>query len=70
MAKLHALSTCFGALLTTLLGLSSIAANLSTAFPPPPSATLSVPIIVMQCPRHLGPLDQDNPWPVTGQPRR
>jgi hypothetical protein len=33
---------------SSLLGLSTIAANLSTAFPPPPSATLTVPIIILQ----------------------
>lgn len=33
---------------SALLGLSTIAANLTTAFPPPPSATLTVPIIILQ----------------------
>jgi len=32
-----------------LLDLSQMAANLSTAFPPPPSANLIVPIHVVQC---------------------
>jgi len=33
---------------SALLCLSTIAANLTTAFPPPPSATLTVPIIILQ----------------------
>ena len=34
-----------------LFSLSELAANLSTAFPPPPSAVLTVPIIVLECTR-------------------
>ncbi|WP_236167413.1 hypothetical protein [Pseudomonas fulva] len=56
MTKHHPRWTAiFFAAYLTLSGLSGIAANLSTAFPPPPSATLTVPIIIAQCPSTIAP---------------
>jgi hypothetical protein len=39
----------FGFIGTFLLGASEFAANMSTAFPPPPATTVSVPIVVTSC---------------------
>lgn len=45
----------FLAIYLVLSGLSGVAEKFSAAFPPPPSATLTVPIIIAQCPSTLAP---------------
>lgn len=51
MRNLNLIGLFIGIFFSSVLGLSELAANLTTAFPPPPSATLTVPIIILQCPR-------------------
>lgn len=45
------LLAALGIVWALLFSAAEFAANMSTAFPPPPSATLTVPITVLSCPR-------------------
>lgn len=51
MHYLKNLVATLGIIWAVVFSASQFAANMSTAFPPPPATTLSVPLAVQSCPR-------------------